>query len=207
MSGVELLSLISSIITVLDASVKIYQAAEDASGLPSVFRDIASRLPLIHESLSLAKDGLKQHPPPMQSSTALRTLLETCNKRVTRLHSIFQMIIPPPRASRAPRYLKALKAISYADAMKSLMEEITADIQVITLNHVVKAATREQIDELVHELRGPRVTEGDLSLVLHNIGLGNQYVHRGVGDQNIVSSTATQINGMSYGCTFNIVQS
>ena len=56
MSGAEaaglVLGIISSIIAIIDVTVKVYDAATDASGLPEAFRDVVKRL-------SLARDTLK----------------------------------------------------------------------------------------------------------------------------------------------------
>jgi hypothetical protein len=86
-----------------------------------------------------------------------------------------------------------------------LVEGILEDLQVLTLNHVVKAATREQIKELMGV--GMDGTTGkEPSMVLNNTGIGKQYVHTGKGDQNIASNMATQVNGNFHGGTFNFTQ-
>ena len=51
MSGPEVTGPISGIIAMIGATMKIYGAANDASGLPEAFRYVATRLPLVRETL------------------------------------------------------------------------------------------------------------------------------------------------------------
>ncbi|KAH7191405.1 hypothetical protein BKA60DRAFT_201796 [Fusarium oxysporum] len=204
MSGAEIFSLVSSIITVIDASIQLFEAAEHASGLPLALRDAASRLPLVQESLVLARAGLQTSNGPKQSGSALYATLDACNGKAIRLHNLFETMIPLPGSSRVPRYFKAMRTIANANAVKLLLDEIASDISVLTLNHVVKAATKDQIDDLMREIKDAHDMDKDVSMIMHNTGCGRQYVKGGVGDQNIMTSTGMQINGPSHGSTFNI---
>lgn len=204
MSGAEIFSLVSSIITVIDASIQLFEAAEHASGLPLALRDAASRLPLVQESLVLARSGLQTCSGSKQSVSALYSTLDACSGRAIRLHNLFEKMIPVPGSSRVPRYFKAIRTIANINAVKLLLDEIASDISVLTLNHVVKAATKDQIDDLMREIKKSPDKDKDVSVKIHNTGCGRQYIKSGVGDQIIVTSTGMQINGPSHGSTFNI---
>ncbi|KAK3364328.1 hypothetical protein B0T25DRAFT_529796 [Lasiosphaeria hispida] len=52
MSGAEVIGIISDVIAIIDATAKIYKAANDASGLPEAFHDIATRPPLARDTVS-----------------------------------------------------------------------------------------------------------------------------------------------------------
>ncbi|CAJ0551511.1 Ff.00g114410.m01.CDS01 [Fusarium sp. VM40] len=205
MSGAEAFSLISGIITVIDAAIKIYDAAGDASGLPTTVRNAASRLPLIQESLIMAKDGL-QEEPPQQFFSALSSTLKACGERVTELHSLFQKLIVAPGTSRGERYVRVMRSVSQIEKVKRLMDEIVADVQVLTLHHVIKSSSREQMNCLLHEITSTRSYNENAPVVMNSNGLGRHYVHNGVGDQNIGGGTGVQVNGPSNGSTFNFVQ-
>lgn len=41
------LGLISSVIAIVDATKKVFDAASDAAGLPEAFREVSGRLPLV----------------------------------------------------------------------------------------------------------------------------------------------------------------
>ncbi|PTB64882.1 hypothetical protein BBK36DRAFT_1142809 [Trichoderma citrinoviride] len=211
MSGVELLGLITGIITLIDASVKIYKAAEDASGLPPSFRDIAARLPLIQESLMLAGEGLEADSLSGKPHAALKQVLESCKARAASLRDVFQSVIPPADASPAIRRLKALKMMAKASKVGGLVDGIAGDLQVLTANHAFKAATRTQIAALAadinkkEEVKPAQEGRGGAPNMWDK-GSGLQYVHTGAGNQNIASDRATQVNGTFQGGTFNFSQ-
>jgi hypothetical protein len=50
MSGAEaglVIGLISGLLQLLDTAKKVYDAAQDAKGLPKAFREVAERIPLV----------------------------------------------------------------------------------------------------------------------------------------------------------------
>ncbi|KAM6535843.1 hypothetical protein FALCPG4_005377 [Fusarium falciforme] len=205
MALAEVTGVISAIITIIEASIKIYRTAADASDIPQSFRDAASRLPLVQDTLKLATDGFAEDALDPQSYVSLSAVLDKCTDRVAVLLDIFQLVIVPARASRAERYLRALKTIPQAEKVESLMEGIMVDLQLLATNHAVKAATRKQMERLIskievdHEPCHPPI-------ILKNWGSGRQFVHNGTGHQNVASDTATQINGSFHGGTFSFYQ-
>ncbi|KAI8682021.1 SesA domain-containing protein [Fusarium keratoplasticum] len=205
MALAEVTGVISAIITIIEASIKIYRNAADASDIPQSFRDAASRLPLIQDTLKLATDGLAEDVLDTQSHASLSAVLEKCTDRVAVLLDIFQLVITPARASRAERYLRALKTIPQAEKVETLMEGIMADLQLLATNQAVKAATRKQMERLISriEVNGESCRS---PIILNNSGSGRQFVHNGTGHQNVATDTATQINGSFSGGTFSFYQ-
>jgi hypothetical protein len=206
MSGAEVLGIISGVITVVEATINLYKTAKDSSGLPPSLRDAASRLPLIQESLTVAAHGIQRDAQtPPESYAALEAALQACSDKATQLHHIFESMVPPSGATRTHRYLRAVKSFPQIEKANVLVEGILGDLQVLTLNHVVQTATREQIKKLMNS-RTRRLMGKESSVVLNNTGNGRQFVHTGQGDQNIASDTATQVNGNFHGGTFNFTQ-
>jgi hypothetical protein len=58
MSGIEgaglVIGIIGSIITIIDSTTKVYEAAHDAKGLPSAFNSVAERFPIVKLTLDNA---------------------------------------------------------------------------------------------------------------------------------------------------------
>ncbi|KAI1455836.1 hypothetical protein F4805DRAFT_255278 [Annulohypoxylon moriforme] len=188
MSGAEVVGLISSIIAIIDTSLRIYEAIDDVMGLPRSFRDVAARLPLVHNTLEITSKGLfdKEDVPSATPYIALTKVLESCHKKAVALQKALQAVMPTTGASRIERYLKALKTIPTTDKVKNLMNGILEDLQVLTGNHAVKIATQTQSIRLI-DGGGPIIS-------LHNISTGSQYVHSGQGNQNITNRGGIQIN-------------
>ncbi|KAI1414901.1 hypothetical protein F5Y13DRAFT_10063 [Hypoxylon sp. FL1857] len=202
MSGADVISLISGIIAIIDASLKLYEAIDDAAGLPQSFRDVATRLPLVHDTLETASAGLDDED--MRSATsryALAKVLEGCRDKADALKQVLQAVMPAAGASRMERYYKALKTIPNADKVENLMDGILGDLQVLAGNRTVKAATHAQVERLTDWVkRGEKINgDGSLAASLHNVNMGSQFVHSGRGNQNVVSGNGIQVNGNSAG--------
>lgn len=159
MSGAEVLGIISSIIAIVDATIKIYAAVADASGLPEAFRDVAKRLPLVHETLKTVQGHLNTRTPDNESCKPMSLVLLSCRDKATRLEDIFKKAIPGPDTSRLERPILAARILTKANTVESLMDEIAKDIQLLTLNQVTKLATEAQVAEL-RRLVGALVPNG-----------------------------------------------
>ncbi|EEU37247.1 uncharacterized protein NECHADRAFT_78331 [Fusarium vanettenii 77-13-4] len=206
MLAADVTGVISSIITIIDTSIKIYRAAVNASDLPQSFGDAAARLPLVQDTLRLATGGLNEDALDAESHATLTLALEKCTNRAAVLLDIFQIVIPSERASRRERYLRALKTIPQAEKVESLMSGILVDLQLLATNHAVRAATRQQMERLMSKIMIQDQPARRPPIILNNSGSGRQYVHCGTGDQNVVSGTATQINGPFSGGTWNFYE-
>ncbi|RYP50627.1 hypothetical protein DL768_003909 [Monosporascus sp. mg162] len=149
MSGAEVIGLISGIIAIVDATVKVYGAATDASGLPEAFRDVAKRLPLVQETLQTARGHLNTADPDKAFCNAIKPVLEDCEDKTKRLAAIFEKVVPQAEASRIERYLLAARTLGKGDTVESLMKGILDDVQLLTGNRVTKLPTEADIAHLI----------------------------------------------------------
>ncbi|KAL6407168.1 hypothetical protein AUP68_09995 [Ilyonectria robusta] len=207
MSGAEVIGLVSGIIAIVDAAIKVFNAASDTSGLPSSFRDVASRLPLIKDSLSTALQGLQDDPETPESTSALTAMLKACTDKATALEAIFQAVIPGEGASRLERYSKAMKTIPKGGKVEGLMTGMLGDLQVLIFHRTFKVATRAQIERLIAEAGKGHENEiakqASPSMVFHNTGSGSQIVNSSDGSQNINMGSGQQFNGDGFSGTIN----
>ncbi|KAK4235190.1 hypothetical protein C8A03DRAFT_18031 [Achaetomium macrosporum] len=145
MSGAELIGIFSGIVSIAQASIKIYQAVDDASGLPRSFHDVVARLPIVQSTLEAAAAGIAEEEEAGDSlasarlRAALSKVLESCRDKAAALNKVLQAIMPTAGAKRMERYLKALKTIPNADKVENLMDGILRDLQVLTVNQTVNA--------------------------------------------------------------------
>jgi hypothetical protein len=94
MSGAEagfVVGLISGVISIIEATKTVYDAAKDAKGQPEAFRQVAARLPLIIEILHSAKERAQALDETAQE--ALEPILESCKAKAEDLKKIFQKVI------------------------------------------------------------------------------------------------------------------
>ncbi|KAJ3542659.1 hypothetical protein NM208_g1949 [Fusarium decemcellulare] len=198
MSGAEIIGLISAIIAIVDASIKVCNAASDPSSLSSGFRDVATRLPLIQETLMTTLDGLTSDSEPSKSSLALKGVLEGCKHKSMQLEDLLRADILPAGTGTWKRVGKALTTVPKENKVQHLMDGIIADLQVLTFNHAVKAATRKDVEALIEaaaEGRGARSeSSGRPLMTFHNSGSGLQIAHTQSGNLNFNTGTGAQVN-------------
>ena len=77
-----LIGLISGIIQIINATEQVYQAAKDAKGQPTAFREVAARLPLVVNILNLAKHKIENQSVDEESSTATEYVIKSSRGRL-----------------------------------------------------------------------------------------------------------------------------
>lgn len=141
----ELISLISGIIAVISTSIQLYEVVDDISGLSRSFRDVADRLPAIQHTLEDALYWLtREEDTSMLSAeryTALFRMLESCYKKTIAIQHILQRVIADANTSLIKRCARAIKAISSANTVDSLMQGILHDLQVLAANRAMNIAS------------------------------------------------------------------
>jgi hypothetical protein len=169
MSGAEaaglVIGIISGIIAVIDATINVYDAATDASGLPEVFRDVAKRLPLVQKTLQAVQGYLERNPNDA-SCDGMKLVLEGCKEKANRLATIFEKVVPPADASRTERYLLATRNLGKGDTVESLMKGILDDVHLLTGNRITNLPTRAEIEGLI------RAAMADVSAVPPSLPAG-----------------------------------
>lgn len=149
MSGAEVIGIISGIIAIIDATIKISSAANDASGLPEAFRDVALRLPLVSETLhKISENNIALND---EWRKAMEPVLQRCKDRATQLGKIFNDVVPRAGASRIRRYTLATLAWHKGDSVKSLMKRILEDVQLLTSHRVAQLPTQTSLTAVMRE--------------------------------------------------------
>ncbi|WYZ43989.1 hypothetical protein EsH8_VII_000425 [Colletotrichum jinshuiense] len=195
MSGAEVIGLVSGIIAIIDVIVKIQDAAQQASGLPAAFRDVARRMPLLRDTMLAVQEDLSSGGDD-RSFEALGQVLDSCKEKVDSLEKIFREVIVTPDASRTQRYTSAVRTLGKGRTLEDHMSGITADIHLLMANYAIKAATRTKLGGIVGEMEISQSHQGsNLESYIANHGTGSQNIHTGTGDQNINSGSGGQFSG------------
>lgn len=204
MSGVEavtLVGLISSVITIIETSRNLYDAATSAKGLHEAFRAISTNIPLV---LNILRDCRRiqaqadrdyntttdaAHRRALQESAeAVKPIMVACEDNARKLNEIFEKVVPGDQASRFDRYRKAVQAVMPDKKRKveDLMKDILEKLQLLQSKQLFRDATRERSEELQEAIQ-------QLSDLPPSLPEGNsQYSHSGSGSMNINTSSGTQ---------------
>ena len=209
MSGAEaiaVLGVISSIISIIDGTKQIYDAATNARGLPGAFREVADRLPIIESILDSAKRHIGEEKVDNDSCQGVQHIVEACEEKAKKLDELFHKAIPADGASDLKRYYKAVKAWGKGNEVENLMKGMLEDVQLLACERGMQISTKaqqEQIAKAINDVStvSPSVPEHEYqetSFTNMNYGSGTQNNAQG---ENIAQGSARQY--MSGGGTMN----
>jgi len=151
MSGAEFLAVIggiSAILTITNVIADIYKTVKDKRDLPEAFSVVASHLPIVTAILESAK----QHIDDARDEALckkIKHIVERCEANSKTLRGIFEEVKPSDGAWKLKRYYKAVKAKGKGSKVESLMANILKDIQLLAMEHGLKAATADQQEEIL----------------------------------------------------------
>jgi hypothetical protein len=154
MSGAEagfVVGLITSVISITEATKTVYNAAKDTKGRPEAFRQVAARLPLVIEILHSAKARAQALDETAEET--LEPILKSCKAKAEKLQEIFQKVIGKDNDKGYDRYKKALGTLGKGDKVECLMEGILKDIQVLVCERLMGIATEAQVKEIEEAMK------------------------------------------------------
>jgi alkaline phosphatase len=203
MSGVGeaslVLGIISSIISIIDATKQVYEAIEDEVGLPTNFKKSATRLPLISKLLEDAERYVN-NTADESIKAAFASTLEDCKVQATQLQELFEKVMPEESDSRWDRYVKAARTIGKGGRVESLVGGILDDLQLLATRfpEVTTPRGKDQLAKAIEEVTKmePSLPDGfEQTPAYAHYGSGAQNNNTGGGTQNNNNSTGNQNNG------------
>lgn len=181
MSAVEVVSLLSTIISLVSAAIDLYDAYQDINGLPDVVTSALAQFHLVKEILENVRNDVdEQHrrgEPNMmkpKSYQAMIKVLNSCEAKISSLEKIFSAVIPRTsytpkdtlttqhkKASFRQRLSRFITAVRFTwnrgKKVEYLMKGVRQDIKLLAYNRVLSPATRDQIKDTTEtELCTPR---------------------------------------------------
>jgi hypothetical protein len=202
MSGAEaiaVLGLIASIISIIDGTKQVYDAATNAQGVPEAFSKVAGRLPIVRNILGSTQQYIDEGDVDDDSCKGVKPIAEACEKKAKRLDELFHKAIPADGASDLKRYYKAVKACGKGNEVENLMKGMLEDVQFLACERGMKTATKAQQEQIIKAITEvsavlPSVPDHvfqETGFTNTNYGSGTQYNARG---ENIAQGSARQYN-------------
>jgi hypothetical protein len=209
MSGAEaafVVGLISSVISIIEATKTVYDAAKDAKGQPEAFRQVAARLPLVTTILYKAKERTQTLDETAQE--ALEPTLESCKTKAEKLEKMFRKVVRTDDDKWYDRYKKAVGTLGKQGRVEGLIEGILKDIQVLACERLMGTATDSQVKEIeaaikqMEDMPSSLPEETRAGVHQEHSGSGDNIgatggatlnLHKGTGDlyHNVISGGAT----------------
>jgi hypothetical protein len=210
MTGAEaitVLGLISSVITIIEASADLYKTAISADGLPEAFRAVSQNVGLVLEILGDCKKVQEQVDKDYsltidedlkrdieKSNKAVEPVILACQENARQLQEIFQKVVPEGDASWVERYKKAARAVLPGKKRKveDLMKEILEKLQLLHTRRFFKSENEQENEKQSKKLETAISQLSELpSSLPENEG---QYSHYGSGGMFINPGDGTQHN-------------
>ncbi len=137
--AIAVIGLIAAVIDIVQATKKVYDAANDATGLPEAFREVAKNLPLVEDTLRLVKDSVDE-----KTCTVINPVIKTCEVKAGSLKKLFDEVVPKEGAKRMERYVKALRSLGKGSRVEDLMGEILEELQLLAARRVFNLQQHRQ---------------------------------------------------------------
>ena len=210
MSGAEavaILGIISSVISIVDGTKQVYDAASNTNGLPEAFREVATRLPIVRDILDSAKQHIREGDTNEDSYKAAKNVVEDCQSKAQNLEKLFQRVIPADGASRAKKYLSAVRTLGKGNRVETLMKGMLEDLQLLAINHgmIPETDTREkELARAIEEVAAlqPSLTEhatDETGFIANHSGSGAINQAQGYQFNNPGSGHIYQAQSMNFG--------
>jgi len=204
MSGLEIVGGISAIIAIIDATVKVWQRAQQDVTLHETFQTVARRLPLLLSTLQTCHDQLNnaEETLPADVIESFTKIVSKCKAEARQLRDIFEDTVPGENAGRIERYKAAVKSIGKGKTVEQLLKSISEDTRELADYYVIRSTCPEllaRLDELIRELeKMDSSMPEDLARNFYNsnnsgqqnISTGNVH-HSGQGDLHTYGGVGT----------------
>ncbi|KAI6855497.1 hypothetical protein KC343_g109 [Hortaea werneckii] len=229
MSGAEVitvLGLISSVITIIETSRDIFDAASSADGLHESFRAVSHNIPLVLNILRDCRrtqeqvgkeynqtDDQNRKRDIDESSKAVKPLIQACQDDAKQLQDIFQKVIPEDGSSWVERYKKAARAVLPGKKRKveDLMKDILEKLQLLHTSRFFQSENANKNENTSKELETAITQLSELSPSLpenegqyNHYGSGGMFIHPGGGTQHNYSQSGGSGNKQYNARTLNI---
>ena len=206
MSGAEaitIVGLISSIITIIQTSKRLYDASHDGKGLHEAFRNVAQNIPLVLDILRDCQAVQQQVDQDYEttidaankleleeSSAATKTVMTGCHKKAKALETMFEKVMPAEGAKKRERYKKAAKSMKPGRAKKvvDLMAGIMTNLQTLQTSRFFK----DQLEKRDVDIKAALDKLSELGPSLPDDE--GTFRHSGSGAQNVNTGKGSQYN-------------
>ena len=192
MSGFETAAAVIGLTwTVIDASVQIYDAVKDKSGIPEKLRKVSDTLPSLLELLEGAKTQAGKRQPTEQAWIEVKKDVERCFETCQQLHDILKRAYPEADAGTAGRVFKNVGNLvsRKSKTAEQLLKDIHGYLEILKQRQIItNSALLDDIKKTVDELF-PQ--SGQILNNVHGTNVGGDQVNNNTGQQFIGTGGGT----------------
>jgi ribosome-binding protein aMBF1 (putative translation factor) len=199
MSGIEVVGLVSGILTILETIGKLSDAIKNAKDLPPAFREVADKLPIVRDILQAVEKhlGTSSDQGPDE---AIKAVLKHCRDKAEKLEKLFKAVDPSEDTSSFRRYASMVRSLGKGHRVEVLSKGMMEDVKLLVQNHVAQAATEAQVAKLFEAIQEissvePSLAEEEYVTQTHYGSGDNIAGNKHVGNHNEYSGSGTAYFG------------
>ncbi|KUJ12153.1 WD domain-containing protein [Mollisia scopiformis] len=198
------LSAIASAIAIIQAISSTYKVIEDLKNLPKAFREVNKSLPIVEDTLKIARQQLLGKSVDESTKKAIEPYIIASEEKAKSLRDIFKKVEQGQVQGKDTKgwsvvdfYRTTVVPMGKAHRVESLMKDILEAVKNLATYQVFKTATQQQVKKLedaINELAKvePSLPDSDfeaksttnVSQSVAEGGKGNQAVNSGPGQQD-----------------------
>lgn len=152
MSGIEVVGLVSGILTILETIGKLSDALKNAKDLPPAFREVADKLPIVRDILQAVEKHLSTSAD-QGTDEAIKAVLKRCREKAEKLEKLFKAVEPSEDSSSFRRYALVVRSLGKGHRVEVLSKGMMEDVKLLVQNHTTQAATEAQVAKLSEAIR------------------------------------------------------
>ena len=196
---VELISVISSIIAILQGAEAIYEICSETAGIPKAFSTAALCIPLVCLSLEQVQSSLRSERCREEALEAATLVLAQCEGDAQSLKDIFDKTLPSKGDGKLELWKKISRMRLQRGNVKRLMQELLRSFDVLAKHQLLHDTTMiEDIQAGLQHLAEISDSDDDREGNTH-LGTGHIYSYKGSGNQNNVSGDQYNASSQSFG--------
>jgi len=199
MSGAEPLAVlggISSIITIAEKIVKVYDTVKSQQGIPEAFSVAADQLLIVRNICAQAQQQLKSRGDEHLAGD-ITNAINKCEENAKTLEAIFESVKPKDGVWKIERYYKAVKAYGKEGMVEKLLATILTNIQLV--DSKLGLDQRQKITDAIEDLKQvpPSVPDSEFQeagFTMNQWGSGTQHAQYTAKGNAYTSGGGKQFN-------------
>lgn len=184
MSGLEALA---SVITIIEATNKLWKNAQKDLRFTETFRTVGNHLPVLLDTLETSKKHLEEVTLPQDAALGVQSTMQSCQTKAVKLHTIFDRTIPGETDKWYQRYRAVAQRLGKGSKVEELMRLLTEDTQKLVNYDVVKSARPDlnnKLEKIVKDLVTVQPSLPDHEYLSQSFTASSQNISTGSSSQH-----------------------
>lgn len=213
------LSITAATIAIIGSISSTYNAIQHLRGLPKAFKGVGQNLPLVKETLELAR-GQLQGPSDESAKKAIEPVIHNCQEKAIALNKIFDDLDKAMKQEKDANewsalvnlYRKTVVYLGKSHKVETLMQELLSNLKGLAIHQLFKVTGQGltvKLENAINELSAvePSLPDSDFDTKGASVNQTNSdnargFVSTGGHQENTMGHKFHSAGNMSFGMDF-----